>query len=104
MWNMIKRELVERFITFEAFNGGIIMIPWGMGFLYYGIPWQVDLQTALYLAQQPQFGYNYALISVGLVQIVWGLRKLLVNRVKQQAKFEELVKRRRMCNADSIKS
>jgi hypothetical protein len=90
----LKRAWLERFWTFEAFNGGFIFIPWGWGFFYYGFPWTVDVPTMLVLAQKPSFGYNYALMSLGLVLMVWGLRKLLVNRVKQAAAMQTMVEER----------
>lgn len=81
MWKTIKADLKERFLNFEAFNGGFIFIPWGSGFIYYGI-------------YKPQFSYQYGMVSVGLVLIVWGLRKLFTNRIKLQAKINKLVMNR----------
>lgn len=78
MWGAIKRDLRQRLLTFEAFNGAFIFIPWGAGFIY----------CALY-AQA--FGYTYAMLSIGVVLIIWGLRKLTVNRIKLQAKIDLLV-------------
>ena len=68
-----KEALRQRFLNFEAFNGTFIFIPWGAGFVYYGFR---DIKG----------GYEYALKTVGIALIIWGLRKLLVNRIKQQAK------------------
>lgn len=81
MWKKIKQDLKERFLTFEAFNGAFIFIPWGFGFIYYGV-------------YQPQFSYTYGMVSVGLVLIVWGVRKTFTNRIKQQAKINKLVMNR----------
>jgi hypothetical protein len=36
-------------------------------------------------------GYSYTLLSAGIVLIIWGLRKLTVNRVKQKAKLAQAV-------------
>lgn len=93
-WGCIKRDLVERFLKFETLDGAFIYIPWGMGFFYYGFPWDSTPETFYYIVTQPQFGYNYGLISLGIVLIFWGLRKTFVNRVKEQAKMEEQIMER----------
>ena len=90
-WERIKQDASERFLKFETFNGAFIYIPWGWGFFYYGFPWNACPETFYYIVSQPQFGYNYALMSTGIVLMIWGLRKTFVNRVKQQAKLEESV-------------
>lgn len=71
----IYTELKQRLLTFEAFNGGFVMLPWGLGFIYCGL---YDLKL----------GYQYGFISLGIVLVIWSLRKVTVNRVKQQAKVE----------------
>lgn len=81
MWKRIKSDFRERFLTFEAFNGAFIFIPWGAGFIYYGI-------------YKPQFSYQYGMVSVGIVLIVWGLRKMFTNRIKQQADINRLLMNR----------
>lgn len=70
----VKKELKQRLLTFEAFNGGLVMFPWGLGFIYCGL---YDLKL----------GYQYGFISLGIVLVIWSLRKVTVNRVKQQAKI-----------------
>ncbi len=91
----VKKDLAERFLKFETFNGAFIYIPWGAGFFYYGWPWEANTETILYIVTQPQFGYNYGLITLGMVLIIWGVRKTFVNRVKQQAKLEMEVEKRK---------
>ena len=90
-WELLKLDLSERLLKFETFNGAFVYLPWGWGFFYYGFPWQADAETFFYIISQPQFGYNYALMSTGIVLMIWGLRKTFVNRVKQQAKLEQSV-------------
>lgn len=90
-WARFKLDLSERFLKFETFNGAFVYVPWGWGFFYYGFPWQADKETFFYIVSQPQFGYNYALMSTGIVLMFWGVRKTFINRVKQQAKLEESV-------------
>lgn len=94
-WVKLKRDLAERLLKFETFNGAFILIPWGWGFFYYGFPWDISLDSFWYVVQQPQFGYNYGFMSSGIVIMVWGIRKVLVNRVKQKLKMEESVALRR---------
>jgi hypothetical protein len=74
----IKIDLKQRLLTFEAFNGAFIFLPWGAGFIYCGLFDQ-------------RMGYSYTLLSAGIVLIIWGLRKLTVNRVKQKAKLAQAV-------------
>jgi len=97
-WQRIKEDLAERFLKFETFNGAFVYIPWGWGFFYYGFPWQIfnetDLETVFYVINKPQFGYNYALMSTGIVLMIWGLRKTFVNRIKQAARTQEQVEKR----------
>lgn len=69
----------RRFMNFETLNGAFILIPWGAGFIYCGL---YDLRA----------GYTYAMLSAGTTLIVWGLRKVSVDRVKQKAKFEKMVR------------
>ena len=78
MWKAIKKDIRQRLLTFEAFNGAFILIPWGSGFVYCGLFNQA-------------YGYKYGLVSLGAVLIVWGIRKLSVNRIKQQAKVDLMV-------------
>lgn len=92
----VKQDLAERFLKFETFNGAFIFLPWGWGFFYYGFPWNATPQTFYYIISQPQFGYNYAFMSTGIVLMVWGLRKTFVNRVKQQARLEQQVEQRKI--------
>jgi hypothetical protein len=91
-----KQDARERFMKFETFNGAFIYIPWGWGFFYYGWPWSAKPETFWYIVAQPQFGYNYALITTGIVLMIWGLRKTFVNRVKQQAQLEAAVEQRKV--------
>ena len=93
-WHRFKQDLAERFLKFETFNGAFVYLPWGWGFFYYGFPWQANAETFFYIVSQPQFGYNYALMSTGIVLMIWGLRKTFVNRVKQSALFEQQVEKR----------
>lgn len=72
MWQEFKTDLKERFLKFETFNGVFVFIPWGAGFIYCGL-------------YNLRLGYQYAFVSVGMVLIIWGLRKTFVNRIKQQA-------------------
>ena len=95
LWQRFKLDFTERFLKFETFNGAFVFIPWGWGFFYYGFPWRADFETFFYIISQPQFGYNYALISTGIVLMLWGFRKTFVNRVKQRAKFEESLEARK---------
>jgi hypothetical protein len=76
----LKTDLKQRLLTFEAFNGAFIFLPWGMGFIYCGL---FNLRL----------GYAYGMVSLGIVLILWGLRKLTVNRVKQQAKLQAAVEK-----------
>lgn len=69
----------EQCLTFEKFNGALIFIPWGTGFIYCGLYDQA-------------LGYKYGMVSLGICLIIWGLRKVTVNRVKQQARFNARVK------------
>lgn len=73
-----KRALKRRLLNFETFNGAFVMLPWGAGFVYCGL---FDLKL----------GYSYALLSVGLTLVIWGLRKATVDRVKQRVKQERQV-------------
>lgn len=73
-----KRALKRRLMNFETFNGACVLLPWGTGFVYCGL---YDLKL----------GYTYALLSVGVTLIIWGLRKATVDRVKQKVKQERLV-------------
>jgi hypothetical protein len=54
------------------------MLPWGAGFVYCGL---FDLKL----------GYSYALLSVGVTLLIWGVRKATVDRVKQRVKQERQV-------------
>lgn len=85
MWKNVKQDMRERFLNFEAFNGLVVFIPWGIGFVYYGL-------------YQPEFSYTYGMVSMGVILIVWGLRKVFVNRIKQQVAIAALIAER----ADSI--
>jgi hypothetical protein len=78
LWPSIKRDIQERFMNFETVNGSFIFIPWGAGFIYCGL-------------YAPAFGYTYGMVSLGVVLIIWGLRKTLVNRIHQAIKIEQLV-------------
>lgn len=75
----LKTAIKRRFMNFETLNGAFILIPWGAGFIYCGL---YDLRA----------GYTYAMLSVGATLIIWGLRKVSVDRVKQKAKFEKMVR------------
>lgn len=72
MQKNLKNDLHDRFLTFESLNGALVFIPWGGGFIYCGLYNQA-------------FGYKYGMVSLGIVLVVWGLRKATVNRVKQAA-------------------
>lgn len=78
MWQAIQTDIRQRLLNFESFNGAFIFVPWGAGFIYCA---HVDQKN----------GYQYAMYSAGVALIVWGLRKTMVNRVKQQAKVELMV-------------
>lgn len=80
MWESIKLCWREKWANFESLNG-IVMLAWGAGFIYCGI-------------YNQEFGYAYALVSVGVLIMFWGLRKVSVNRIKQAAVTAELVKAR----------
>lgn len=82
MISSLASEMCERFWNFEALNGWIVMIPWGAGFIYCGL---YDLK----------FGYQYSMVSVGAVLVLWGLRKGTVNRIKYWNKIEEMQQRRK---------
>lgn len=85
MKNFFKKifyELLERVWNFEALNGWIIMIPWGAGFVYCGL-------------YNQKLGYQYAMVSVGIVLVLWGLRKGTVNRIKYWNRIEELQAKRK---------
>lgn len=73
-----KACLKRRFLNFETFNGAFVFIPWGGGFVYCGL---FDLRA----------GYAYAMLSVGATLILWGLRKVSVDRVKQAAVLQQQV-------------
>ena len=74
-----KRAIRHRFLNFETFNGAFILVPWGAGFIYCGL---YDLKM----------GYSYALLSVGVTLIIWGVRKASVDRIKQKAVVDKLVR------------
>lgn len=93
-WELLKIDASERFLNFETFNG-LIYIAWGYGFIFYGFPRFTDYETLIEILKRPQFGYNYALMSIGAVLIFWGLRKVLVNRIKQHEKSQRMVARRK---------
>ncbi len=90
-----RHDVVERFFNFETFNGAFVFLPWGTGFLFYGWPWSATPETFMHIITRPQFGYNYALISIGIVLWVWGVRKVLVNRIKQRESSENLAAMRK---------
>lgn len=90
LWSRTKLDFSERFLKFETFNG-LLYLLWGWGFFFYGFPWEANSETFLFIITQPQFGYNYALMSVGIMLMVWGVRKITVNRVKQALKMEQSV-------------
>ncbi|MBP3955380.1 hypothetical protein J8F10_08815 [Gemmata sp. G18] len=73
-----KRAIKRRVMNFETFNGAFVMLPWGAGFIYCGL---YDLRL----------GYSYALLSVGVTLVIWGLRKVTVDRVKQKLKQERML-------------
>lgn len=92
MWEKLKQELKERWATAEL-AGGIFRLAWGWGFFYYGFPWQITFAT-LAIVQRPQFGYNYALMSVGIALMLAGLKRLIQNPVAAKAKLNSLVEER----------
>lgn len=79
MWKKFLAAAADRLMTFESLNGAFIFIPWGIGFIYCGLYDQA-------------LGYKYGMVSLGLCLIIWGVRKVTVNRVKQQARFNARVK------------
>lgn len=79
MWEKFKQDLRERYLDFESFNGAFIFIPWGAGLIYCG-------------KFNKEFGYEYMMVTGGLALMIWGLRKVLVNRIKQKIKVDEMVK------------
>lgn len=85
----MKRDSRERFLNFEAFNGFVIFIPWGWGFVWYGLPSKEMLMQ--YSILHERFGYNYGMVSLGVVLMVWGCRKVFVNRIRQQVKEKALI-------------
>ena len=91
MWETIKRDIKERFFNFETVNGFFVFIPWGLGFIWYGLPSRELLLQ--YSILHERFGYNYGMVSLGIVLTIWGVRKVAVNRVHQSIKFEELTRR-----------
>lgn len=99
-WRALKQDLCERFLSFESFNGAFVYIPWGTGFFYYGFPWEVNSETFYYIITRPEFGYNYAMITTGMVLMFWGVRKALVNRVKQQAALNIQLEQRKEADAE----
>lgn len=92
-WNMkhFWDYIQDGFITFERINGWLVYIPWGCGFIWYGTPSAEVLMQ--YSVWHERFAFNYAMCSVGLVLIIWGLRKGTVNRAKQQVMVEERARR-----------
>jgi hypothetical protein len=74
-------ELKERFFNFETLNGLFFLI-WGSGFIYCGF-------------FDRKLGYDYALVSIGLMLITWGIRKMSVNRIKQAIEVEKLIDERK---------
>jgi len=97
LWQRIKMDIRERFLTFESLNGWMVFIPWGAGFLYFA---NCDLVFRFFPTSSCSLadGYAYAFNSVGIVLVVWGLRKGLVNRVKQAAAVAEMVEKRAAVN------
>lgn len=100
----LRRDLRERFVTFEAFNGAFIYIPWGWGFFYYGFPWGASIAELKLIVPGSPFGYNYALMSVGIVLMIWGFRKATVNRIKQAAAKAVLIDNRVKENAAELEN
>lgn len=87
MLEAAKRDIAERFFNWETFNGFFLFIPWGAGFIWYGLPSkELLLQYSIW---HERFGYNYGMVSLGMVLLIWGVRKVAVNRVHQQIMFEE---------------
>lgn len=77
-----QEEFCERFWNFDSLYSWVVMIPWGLGFIY----------LSLY---HERFLYKYAGITVGIHLILLGLRKGTMNPIKYWNKVEDLQERRR---------
>ena len=75
------RECKERLMNFETLNG-VFFLFWGAGFIYCGL-------------FDRKLGYDYALVSAGVMVINFGLRKIFVNRIKQAIVVEQMIEARR---------
>lgn len=78
MWKNFKRDFKERFMKFETLRG-IILMPSGIILI---------LTTWTHL----QYSIQVFMTSVGVYWFIDGLRKIFVNRVKQQVVLDEQVK------------
>lgn len=95
---MKLKQWIHEQMTFETFNGWLVFIPWGAGFLYFAFKdLPIDLTPSLSNIGtffRSWTGYTYGMVSLGLVLIIWGIRKGTVNRVKQKLKMEQLIQKR----------
>jgi hypothetical protein len=88
MLKSIQRDMRERFVNWETVNGFFLFMPWGAGFIWYGVPSkELLLQYSIW---HERFGYNYGMTSLGVILTAWGLRKVAVNRIKQAVVRERM--------------
>lgn len=80
MWDNIKREIMERFMTFETLKG-VLLLPICAYGAYLTI---TDLPRA----------YEYTLLSLYIYGVVEGGRKIWVNRIKQAIASKRLAEKR----------
>lgn len=80
-------DFKERFLNFDTFEGAFIILPWGL----------INVYLAL---TAPEFLWTFNGLAFGSAQIVWALRKILVNPIKKQVKERKLVKAREALNVD----
>lgn len=103
MWEKAKICWEEKWATFESLNGAL-MILWGIGFVYYSyedIPKPATFDSRN-IWTWPINGYDYAEFTVGIILIIWGLRKTTVNRIKQEARKSKLVSARLQRETESV--
>lgn len=107
-WERFKLCAKERWANFEAWNGLLVFIPLGLGFLYYAncdfVAAHVYGPIADFIAKYifqvctPANGYRYMFNAAGTVCVIWGIRKFTVNRIAQAAKVEKMISTRTAVN------
>jgi hypothetical protein len=86
IWQALIRDIKERFLTFETLKG-IYLVPLGLIIIYASTP-PAEILPAFVQDPLafPQYHFQAALSLVGWYVFSEGLRKIQVNRVKQEVK------------------